>query len=135
MNRTARFLLTLSLVIMISFPLFALAENPRCAECGMMVDMQSRFAARIAQEGSTLSFCDIGDLLSYLKRKGPQQPGAEVQDYISGKWMDARKALYVQAEKKFRTPMGWGVAAFEDRTKALENGAAMDFDAMIKALK
>lgn len=133
MNRLLRFLPAVSLMLLFSLPV--LSETLRCAECGMMVDTQSRFSARIVQEGSSLAFCDIGDLLSYLKRKGLQQAGAEVQDYGTGKWIDARKAQYVQAEKKFRTPMGWGIAAFEDRTRASEQGNALDFDAMIKAMK
>jgi nitrous oxide reductase accessory protein NosL len=111
------------------------AETIHCTECGMMLDVNSPFTAKITSGEKMSYFCDIGDLFSYLKRKGAQGASIEVKDFVSNEWIDGRKAFFVRAEKKFRTPMGWGVAAFKDKDKASESGAAMDFDAMAKALK
>ncbi len=110
------------------------ADIIHCTECGMMLDVNSPFTAKITSDGNVSYFCDIGDLFSYLKRKGAQGAIA-VKDFVSNDWVDGRKAFFVRAEKKFRTPMGWGVAAFKDKDKASESGTAMDFDAMAKALK
>ncbi len=113
----------------------ASAETVKCTECGMTCDLASKFIARIVQRDQTNYFCDVGDLFSYLNRKKPDVSRVEVRDYESGAWTDAHKAYFVRAEKKFRTPMGWGIAAFADKGKAAEYGAAMDLDAAAKAVK
>jgi nitrous oxide reductase accessory protein NosL len=113
----------------------ATAGTVKCAECGMGCDVAAKFTSRIIQDDQTLYFCDIGDLFSYLKRKKPTAAHMEVKDYNTGEWIDAYKAYYVRSEKKFKTPMGWSIAAFRDKDKALGFGTAMDFDATAKALK
>ena len=122
-------------VIVFSYATVSAAETIKCSECGMMVEVSSKFASKIVQAGKTLYFCDIGDLFSYLKRTKQNDFKAEVKDYKTGEWIDARAAYYVHAEKKFRTPMGWGIASFKDQKDAAEFGAAMDFDSTAKALK
>ncbi len=111
------------------------AQTVKCTECGMSCDISAKFTSRIIQGDQTLYFCDIGDLFSYLKRIKPSVTRAEVKDYNTGEWVDAYKAYYVRSEKKFKTPMGWSVASFRDKNKAMEFGAAMDFDATARALK
>jgi len=111
------------------------AERSRCAECGMMVDEDSRFSARIVDDKSTLHFCDIGDLMTYLKDKKRSAAGAQVKDYLTGEWLEASAALYVHAPKRFSTPMGWSVAAFRERDKASSYGLPQDLAAMTAALK
>jgi nitrous oxide reductase accessory protein NosL len=111
------------------------AADTRCAECGMIVNISSNFTARLVQADKTLFFCDIGDLFTYLKRKAPKDFKAEVKDFLSSEWIDARKAYFVHEEKKFRSPMGWGTAAFLDRNEASKSGNPMDFDSTIKTLK
>lgn len=110
-------------------------EAMHCAECGMVADPASRFTSRIMQNDNILSFCDIGDLLVHLNREKPQPARSEVKDYASGEWIDARKAFYVHAEKKFKSPMAWSIAAFKERNSAAGYGAAMDFEAALKAVK
>ena len=111
------------------------AMDTKCTECGMMVKMDSPFTAKITQGDTTLYFCDIGDLFAYLRKKNLNNPPAEVKDFPTGAWIDARKAHYVHPEKKFKTPMGWGIAAFQNTNDAAQFGAVMDFDGMAKALK
>jgi nitrous oxide reductase accessory protein NosL len=123
------------LVIAFSFTIVAASETIKCSECGMIVDVNSKFASKIVQADKTLYFCDIGDLFSYLKRTKQNGNKVEVRDYKTGDWIDARAAYYVHADKKFRTPMGWGIASFKDQKDATEFGTAMDFDSTAKALK
>ncbi len=111
------------------------AEPIHCTECGMMLDVHSPFTAKITQGEKISYFCDIGDLFTYLKRKSSEGASIEVKDFVSNEWIDGRKAFFVKAEKKFRTPMGWGIASFKDKDKASESGTPMDFDTMAKALK
>lgn len=126
--------LTLS-VIAFPFATVSAVETIKCSECGMMVEVNSKFASKIVQTDKTLYFCDIGDLFSYLKRTKQNGIKIEVKDYKTGEWIDARAAYYVHAEKKFRTPMGWGIASFRDQKDAAEFGAVMDFDSTAKTLK
>ena len=127
--------LVIAVALLMTFLSPAYALDRTCAECGMRVKMDSPFTARIVQGDTTLYFCDIGDLFVYLRKKNPNNARAEVRDFPTGAWVEARKASYVHEENKFRTPMGWGVAAFGDAAKASQSGAAMDFDSMAKKLK
>ncbi len=125
--------LCLLLLALAVFP--AIAETIKCTECGMMSDLGSKFTSRITEGDKPLYFCDIGDLLAYLNKHKQQAGRIEVKDYESGEWIDAHKAAYVSAPKKFSSPMGWGIAAFKDQNKAAMNGKAMDFNAALKAVK
>jgi nitrous oxide reductase accessory protein NosL len=113
----------------------AFAADVPCSQCGMIVDAGSKFVAKIVAGDSTLFFCDIGDLFVYLKRKKMSADGAFVKDHPSGEWVEAKAAYFVHDEKRFKTPMGWGVAAYRDRNRAAEAGKAMDFDAAAKAMQ
>ncbi len=134
MKRLSRIVVVAILCLVIA-SVSAIAETISCTECGMTVDLNSKFAAKIVQGDTARYFCDIGDLFAYLNRKGLSNAGAQVKDYGTGEWIDASKAFYVRAEKKFKTPMGWGVAAFHDKNSAEESGVAMGFDAMAKTVK
>ncbi len=134
MNTSLRlFVNSLFLVFLLAAPSFG--EAVKCAECGMTCDVASKFTAKTVQGDQTLYFCDIGDLFTYLNKKNAKDARAEVKDYPTGGWVDARKAYYVHAEKTFRTPMGWGIASFQDKQEASKFGAVMDFDGTAKAVK
>ena len=122
----------LILVVMLSA---ALAADIPCSQCGMTVDAGSKFTAKAVSGNTTLFFCDIGDLFVYIKRKNLSADGAFVKDHPSGEWIEAKTAYFVHDGKKFRTPMGWGVAAFRDRGRAAEAGKIMDYDAAAKAMR
>jgi nitrous oxide reductase accessory protein NosL len=126
--------LTCSVAVISSTTVLA-AEMIKCSECGMTVDVNSKFASKSVQADKTFYFCDIGDMFSYVKRNRQDGFRAVVKDYKTGEWIDAHAAYYVHAEKKFSTPMGWGIASFKDKKNAEEFGAVMDFDATAKALK
>jgi nitrous oxide reductase accessory protein NosL len=104
-----------------------------CGECGMSAKVSNRFTARIVQGGTTTYFCDIGDMVAYVRRTDPKEYAAAVHDFKSGEWVDARQASYVIDKKIFATPMSWGVAAFRAREEA--TGVPLDFEAVRKALR
>jgi nitrous oxide reductase accessory protein NosL len=112
----------------------ALATEIKCSECGMTVKMDSKFTSKITRGDTILYFCDIGDLFSYLKKINMNKTSIEVKDYMTGEWIDARKAYYVSSGDKFKTPMGWGIAAFKDKNEASQAGNIMDFDGTANAL-
>ncbi len=121
------------LVIFCSLP--AEAEMITCAECGMTSDLGSKYTSRIIQGEKTLYFCDIGDLFTYLNRKKPQNARVEVKDLETGEWFDAYTAYYVHSAEKFKSPMGWGIAAFKDKNHAAGYGSVMDFGGALKAVR
>lgn len=107
----------------------------KCAECGMLVDAAAPFSSKIVEKEHTLYFCDIGDLLAYLRNKKLGPDNAWVKDYRSGDWIDASKAFYVHESMRFITPMGWGVATFRNRKDAAEFGEPSDIATITKRLK
>ncbi len=111
------------------------AEKQRCAHCGMMVDETSPFSARIVVENKTLWFCYIGDMALYLREKKADPAQAQVKDFPSGAWVPAAQAFYVSSPKKFRTPMGWGVAAFRNRNEASASGDVDDLASILKRIQ
>ncbi len=132
MKRAYTVVIFLALLSALTLPALAAGNKLRCARCNMPVDETSRFSARISTEGKTLWFCDIGDMVLYIREKKIDPARAEVKDYPSGAWIAASQAFYVSDPKKFRTPMGWGLAAFQNRADASAYGAT---DALATLLK
>ncbi len=133
MSTIAVLLLTGALLAVV--PCTGAGAAVKCAECGMMVDQQSVFSASLTQDGKRLDFCDIGDLLTYLNKRSIAPSLAQVKDHATGEQIAADKAYYVRAEKKFRSPMGWGIAAFKTREDASSFGAPMDITSALQAVK
>jgi nitrous oxide reductase accessory protein NosL len=134
MKKPLSFLLCIVFVVGV-FPALSAAETVTCAECGMTCDTAAKFTSRIVQGDKILYYCDIGDLLTYLIKKKPQNARAEVRDYTSGEWMDAHTAFYVHDDKRFKTPMGWGIASFKNKKDASGFGTLMNFDETLKAVR
>jgi len=140
MTMTRNLMVSLSTLILIAACLLFSATGTtagqiKCTECGMFVDLNSKFTSKIVQGNTTLYFCDIGDLFSYMKRKGLNDVAAQVKDYNTSEWIDAKQAYYVHSEKKFMTPMGWSIAAFKDEISASKFGSVMDFKATAMTVK
>jgi nitrous oxide reductase accessory protein NosL len=104
-----------------------------CAECGMSAKVDNRFTSRIVQGGSTLYFCDIGDLTAFIERAKPKEYAASVHDFKTGGWIAASAAFFVIDKKAFSSPMGWGIAAFRDRAEV--TGVPLDFEGLRKELR
>jgi nitrous oxide reductase accessory protein NosL len=113
-----------------------MGEGPKCAECGMKVDMQSRYSARaLTKDGKAVYFCDIGDMIHHLMvRKKIEVSEVYVRDFKTGEEIDARKAFYVSSGK-FSTPMSWSIAAFRDESEAKMHGNKVKgFDEAVSVL-
>jgi copper chaperone NosL len=107
----------------------------RCAECGMTIDRDSKFASEVIDvKGRRLFFCDIGDMLYHFRKSKSAIRSVYVRDFNTGAWIDGRKARYVPNEK-FVTPMSWGIAAFSSIEEAMKWGAPADFDAAFALAK
>ena len=111
------------------------ADSRTCSVCGMIADEAAPFTAKIVDGKKIAYFCDIGDLLIYLKGATAGRSFAYVKDYQSGEWIGAAAAHYVKAPRRFTTPMGWSIAAFRDRRAAGEYGTAIDLETVLKDLK
>jgi nitrous oxide reductase accessory protein NosL len=110
-------------------------ESLKCAECGMPVDVAAPFSAKIVAGDGMKYFCDIGDLLVYLRERKKDPTYARVKDYRSGEWIEAGQAFYVHEPRRFMTPMGWGVASFKDKKDAEDFGVPLDIIAVSRRLK
>jgi copper chaperone NosL len=108
-------------------------EGSKCHVCGMKVDPASPFSAQIVQDGATLPFCDIGDMLYHYNKQKEKPVELYVRDSKSNEWTDALRATYVKS-KQFETPMGWGIAAFADSEEASKIGAPMTFEEALNAV-
>jgi copper chaperone NosL len=92
-----------------------------CDACGMIIS-DPRFAAATLVESEAgpapLRFDDIGDLIEYHAARPEEGVLAwYVHDYDSQEWLDARQAYFVRAAD-LPSPMGHGIAAFADPTRA-----------------
>ena len=127
---------TCAVVFLVVLATAGLADEPlKCSECGMPVDGAAPFSAKIIAGDRTLYFCDIGDLLVYLRERKTDPAYARVKDYRSGEWIEAAKAIYVHEPRRFMTPMGWGVASFKDKKDAEVFGVPSDITAVSRRLK
>lgn len=132
------------LVLLLLLPLIAgyvfagevtFAKGARCAQCGMRCDIDSPFISLIEEPGGSVRpFCDIGDLMIYVKEHNVEKSrGYRVRDFHSHQWIDAGKAFYVK-NGKFQSPMGWNIAAFSLKEKAVAEGKVMIFFEAVKSL-
>ena len=74
-------------------------------------------------------------MVLYLRDKKIDPAPAQVKDYPSGAWIAASQALYVSSPKKLRTPMGWGLVAFQSRGEATVCGEVDDLTSILKRIQ
>jgi nitrous oxide reductase accessory protein NosL len=112
-------------------------QGTACAECGMTVDQNSKFASAVtARDGRHLFFCDIGDMLYYLSKHTKDVVSVSVRDFPTGLWIDGRKAFYVfSLNRTFSSPMKWNIAAFARQADASVWGTPVDFNGAFRLLK
>ena len=109
-------------------PAASLQPGTPCSYCRMTVSSQN-VGAQIAASGEDPRFFDdIGCLAAYL-REHPLTPGAVlyVGDHQTGKWVDARVAVYSRGDA-ITTPMYSHIVAHV-------NAAARESDASVKGAK
>ncbi len=116
-----------------------------CAECGMLINEDRSPGAFLLDESGRrrhVLFDDAGCLLDF-QRKNTEAGviNAYVRDYETRDWLDASAAHFVLADPdRLPTPMGSGIAAFGDATRAQAaqqkfGGDVLSYAALIPARK
>ncbi|TKB24164.1 NosL family protein [Desulfopila sp. IMCC35006] len=100
-------------------------KESRCPVCGMFVAKYPQWLTQITMsDGSTEIFDGVKDLMAYYF--APQQFGAAagntvdevfVKDYYSQKWIDGKKAIFVQGSDVYG-PMGHELIPFDSQAGA-----------------
>jgi copper chaperone NosL len=123
MIRTRFFFLTLLLIVFLGCqgtqikPVDIAAED-MCAHCKMAISEKQFAAEFINQEGDACKFDDIGCMLDYLKGKPDTKAAAYFfVDYETKQWVKSSEANFVKSAE-ITAPMGGGLIAFHDQTKA-----------------
>ena len=102
-----------------------ITKQSRCPVCGMFVAKYPQWLAQVKMaDGSSQSFDGVKDMMAYYF--SPQQYGAApqvavdeiyVKDYYSQKWIDGKKAFFVQGSDVYG-PMGHELIPFADQAAA-----------------
>ena len=107
------------------------------SEMGMIIS-DPRFAAAIIPErGDAILFDDIGELCKYVQTHPSLLARARfVHEFAGAGWLRAERAWYVRSAE-FRSPMGWGVAAFGEEAAARQaqrerGGDVLTWDALAR---
>lgn len=97
-------------------PDIAYGKDP-CAECGMIINDPRFAAAYVTRDGQARLFDDIGDMVVHYRKHLEDVVAFYVHDYETRAWIDATQAFFVHA-LSIPSPMGYGLAAFSDRSRA-----------------
>jgi len=97
-----------------------------CDSCGMIISEARFAAATIMLNGETRKYDDISEMIKYHMMDHPEAQVKVwfVHDYHSKEWIRGETAFYVQYPK-LKTPMGGGVAAFQDQSAAKKVAAEL----------
>lgn len=87
-----------------------------CERCRMAIN-DDRHAGAIVTEDATLRFDDIGELVAAAQEQGAIDGKIWVHDFESKEWLDGTAATYAWMPSRV-TPMGTGIVAFEQRSRA-----------------
>ena len=89
-----------------------------CDICGMLVSDPRYAAALLLDNGQALKFDDTGEMFVYHDKHPEQAVRAWfVHDYNTEQWVRGESAYYV-VSTQIQSPMGFGVAAFGERSAA-----------------
>ncbi len=91
-----------------------------CESCRMMID-DFHYAAEIVGKRKVYKFDDIGCMLAYAQSNNlsPEKAYFWVMDFNGATWIKGEEAYFVLSHE-VHTPMGYGIIAFKDQTKAKE---------------
>lgn len=115
----------------------AIAAEDMCSFCKMAISEKKYAAELITNDGDAFKFDDIGCMVEHIKGDKRTEVAAYfVTDFESRVWITAEGAHYVKSVK-LKTPMGGGVIAFKNETRARESaltfhGSLLRFDEVIK---
>ncbi len=107
-----------------------------CVQCGMIAN-EAKFAAAYRHNGEDFVFDDLGDLVVYARTNSVDLDTAQtwVHDFETEEWIDGRVAHFV-ATTSVATPMGHGIVAFRDATRAQDfadslGGQVVDWETLM----
>ncbi len=96
-----------------------------CSRCNMIISDERYAGGMVDENGDTLIFDDIGEMIFVIQEEGLQGRRVWVHDADSLEWLDGITAFYVYSMNVV-TPMGSGVTAFEDEAGAEAFASAND---------
>ena len=98
-------------------------SSDMCSFCKMAISEKQFAAEIITADEAVLKFDDVGCLLSYRAAAGDKLKAAAifVTDYETRQWRKAEEAFFARS-KTIKTPMGSGIVAYADRSKAGNEG-------------
>lgn len=106
-----------------------IAAEDVCTHCKMAISEKQFAAELITPDGDALKFDDIGCMQEYLKEKPDSKVAAHFfMNYETKTWLEGNAATFVKA-KEITSPMGGGIIALENETKA--KNAAAEFSGQI----
>jgi copper chaperone NosL len=110
-----------------------------CTECGMIISEPRFAAAYYTVDGSAQRFDDIGGMASHHAENQEDVAQFWVHDYDTKEWIIADQAFFVMSDQ-VHTPMGFGVIAISDQSRAQElaaefNTMVMTFEAVMESFK
>ena len=101
-----------------------------CSRCKMAISEKRCAAEFIEKDGTVFKFDDVACMGNYLRERGSKEKVEAyfVADYEGGGWIKAQEASFVRSPR-IQTPMGGGIVAFKDRTKA--DAAAVKYAGLV----
>lgn len=98
-----------------------------CERCYMIINEARYAAAYMTSDGESRLFDDIGGMLAHFEDLGEDVTVFWVHDFETEAWLEADQAYFVESDHL--TPMGYGIVAFADESRA-ESWAA-DQEALV----
>jgi len=106
-----------------------IAAEDVCAHCKMAISEKQFASEFITTDGDAVKFDDIGCMQDYLKEKPDSKIAAHFfVEYDTKQWIKGNGASFVKS-KEITSPMGGGIIAFGNDTKA--KTAAAEFSGQI----
>ncbi len=90
-----------------------------CDRCLMIINEARYAAAYVTADGEARRFDDIGGMVASIDEAAEDVAVFWVHDYDTEEWLKADEAFYVESDDLV-TPMGFGIVAFADRSRAEE---------------
>ncbi len=89
-----------------------------CGACGMIISEPRFAAASVLEDGKSIKFDDLGEMILYHRNKPDLKVRAMfVHDYDTAAWVRSEHAFYVKS-MDLQSPMGFGTAAFAEKSSA-----------------
>lgn len=90
-------------------------DRDMCERCKMAISERKFAVQAVDEKGKVYKFDDIGCLILWQQKERPDIKFKKIwiTDAKTGEWIDAKKAKYTTDSI---TPMGYGFAAYSDKT-------------------